>query len=90
MVPNTDNFHLTPCTIYRAKTGNTVSEFTHSNWDYTVLYSSPKHKSLFPKCLIHFSYTFVHSNLEHGSVTLTESFSPLVSELHNHLHRHPN
>ena len=31
-VPNTDNFHLTPCTIYRAKTGNTVSEFTHSNW----------------------------------------------------------
>ena len=32
MVPNTDNFHLTPCMIYRAKTGNTVSEFTHSNW----------------------------------------------------------
>ena len=32
MFPNTDNFHLIPCTIYRAKTGNTVSEFTHSNW----------------------------------------------------------
>ena len=68
MVPNTDYFHLTPCTIYRAKTGNTVSEFTH--------YSSNKHMSLFLNCLIHFSFTSVHSTLEHGLVTLTESFSP--------------
>ena len=32
MIPNTDNFHLTPCKIYRPKTGSTVSEFMHSNW----------------------------------------------------------
>ena len=32
MVPNTDNFHLTHCMIYRAKTGNIHSEFMHSNW----------------------------------------------------------
>ena len=35
-------------------------------------------------------FTSVHSNLEHRLVTLTESFSPLESELHNHLCRHPN
>ena len=35
-------------------------------------------------------FTFVHSNLEHRLVTLTESFSPLESELHNHFCRHPN
>ena len=28
-------------------------------------------------------FTSVHKNLEHGLVTLTESFSPLESELHN-------
>ena len=28
-------------------------------------------------------FTSVRSNLEHGLVTLTESFSPLESELHN-------
>ena len=28
-------------------------------------------------------FTSVHNNLEHGLVTLTESFSPLKSELHN-------
>ena len=36
-------------------------------------------KSLLLKC----SFTSVRSNLEHGLVTLTESFSPLESELHN-------
>ena len=30
------------------------------------------------------SLTSVHSNLEHGLAILTESFSPLKSELHNH------
>ena len=35
-------------------------------------------------------FTSVHSNLEHRFVILTESFSPLVSELHNPLRRHPN
>ena len=35
-------------------------------------------------------FTSVHSNLEHRLVTLTESFSPLESELHNHLRRYPN
>ena len=43
---------LTPCTIYRAKT---VSEFMHSNWITLSCYSCPKHKSLFPKYLIHSS-----------------------------------
>ena len=28
-------------------------------------------------------FTSVHSNLEHGSAILTESFSPLKSVLHN-------
>ena len=36
------------------------------------------------------SLTSVNSNLEHGLVTLTETFSPLESELHNHLCGHPN
>ena len=35
-------------------------------------------------------FTSAHSNLEHRLVTLMESFSPLVSDLHNHLHWHPN
>ena len=68
----------------------TLSVSLHTQLDYAVHYSSPKHKSLFPKCLIHFSYTSVHSNLEHGFVILTESFSPLWSELHNPFCRHPN
>ena len=41
---------------YRAKTGNNISEFTHSNWITKSYYSSPKHKSLLPKYLIHFSH----------------------------------
>ena len=44
---------------YKAKAGNDVSEFTHSNWITLSYYSSPKHKSLIPKYLIHI-------NLEHG------------------------
>ena len=40
-------------------------------------------KSLFPKCLSTILFTSVVTNLEHGLVTLTESFSPLESELHN-------
>ena len=37
-------------------TGNNVSEFMHSNWITLSYYSSPKHKSLIPKYLIHFSH----------------------------------
>ena len=36
---------LTLCHNYRAKTGNNVSKFTHSNWMTKSYYSSPKHKS---------------------------------------------
>ena len=42
---NTCYISLIPCTNYRAKTGNNVSEFTHSNWITQSYYSSPKHKS---------------------------------------------
>ena len=31
IMPNTDNFHLTPCMIYRTKTGNIYSEFMCCN-----------------------------------------------------------
>ena len=31
---------------YRAKIGNNVREFTHSNWMTKSYYSSPKHKSV--------------------------------------------
>ena len=47
---------LHPIYEYRAKTGNNVSEFTHLFWIMPSYYSSPKHKSLLPKYLIHFSY----------------------------------
>ena len=47
-------FLLTRCTSHEYKTGNDVSEFTHSNWITLSYYSSPKHKSLIPKYLIHF------------------------------------
>ena len=47
---------LCPNYGYRAKTGNTVSEFTHSNWIVPSYYLSPKYKSLLPKYLIHFSH----------------------------------
>ena len=40
-------------------------------------------KSLFPNCLNTILFTSVRSNLEYGLVTLTESFSPLRSVLHN-------
>ena len=49
-------FPLTQCTIHEYKTGNDVSEFTHSNWITLSYYSSPKHKSLIPKYSIHFSH----------------------------------
>ena len=76
MVPNTDNFHLTPGTIYRAKTGNTVSEFMHSNW---ITLSTIQVLNI-RVCFLNVWYTSptsVHINLEHGLVTLTEGFSPL-------------
>ena len=72
-------FPLTLCTIHEYKTGNDVSEFTHSNWITLSYYSSPTHKSPIPKYLIH----FFHCNLEHELAILTESFSPLRSVLHN-------
>ena len=40
-------------------------------------------KSLFPNCLNTIPFTSVCKNLECGLVILTESFSPLESELHN-------
>ena len=73
MVPNTDNFHLTPCMIYRAKTSNIHSEFMHSNWITlsTIQVLDTR------VCFLNVWYTSVHINLEHGFVILTESFSPL-------------
>ena len=44
MIPNMYHIQLTLCMNYRAKTGNTVSEFIHSNWIMLFNYSSPKHK----------------------------------------------
>ena len=49
---STDSMH----TIHEYKTGNDVSEFTHSNWITLSYYSSPKHKNLIPKYSIHFSH----------------------------------
>ena len=56
-IPNTCiTFPLTQFTSHEYKTGNDVSEFTHSSWITWSYHSSPKHKSLIPKYLIHFSY----------------------------------
>ena len=57
---------------YKAKTGNIVSEYTHSNLHTQIL--------LFKCHFIDIWYTFltsVHYNLEHGLAIVTESFSPL-------------
>ena len=73
---------LTPCMIYRVKTGNIHSEFMHPNW--ITLFTI---QVLNIVCFLNIWYTSltaIHSNLEHGVVILTESFSPLKSELHNH------
>ena len=51
------HLQLTLCMNYQTKTGNNVSEFTHSNCIMPSYYSSPKHKSLIPKYLIHFSHS---------------------------------
>ena len=59
MIPVISNMYHIQVTIgmhYRGKTGNDVSEFMHSNWTTLSYYSSPKHKSLIPKYLIHFSH----------------------------------
>ena len=72
-------FPLTQCTIHEYKTGNNVSKFTHSSWITLSYYSSPNTRVWF----LNISFTSVHSNLEHGSAILTESFSPLRSVLHN-------
>ena len=63
-------FPLTLCTIHKYKTGDDVSEFMHSNGITLCYDSSLKHKSLIPKYSIHFSFTSVHSNLEHGLAIL--------------------
>ena len=49
MIPNMYHIQLTLCPIYkyRAKTGNNVSEFRHSNWMTKSYYSDPEHKSQF-------------------------------------------
>ena len=57
MIPNTCvTFLLTQCTIHEYNTGNDVSKFMHLNRITLSYYSSPKHKSLIPKYLIHFSH----------------------------------
>ena len=63
--PNMYYISLTLCTKYRIKTRNNINEFTQSNWITLSYYSSPKHKSLLPRYLIHF-YNFC-----------IESFSPI-------------
>ena len=45
------NISLTACTNYRAKTGNDVSEFTHSNW-ITLSYYFCIHASKSPVIII--------------------------------------
>ena len=65
------------------KTGNNVSEFTHTNWITLSYYSSPKHKESASYMLDPIPFTSVHNNLERGLAILTESFSPLRSILHN-------
>ena len=60
----TYNDSLTQCTISEYKTGNNVSKFTYSNCITLSYYSSPKHKSLIPKCLIQslsLLYTVIYS-----------------------------
>ena len=49
----------------------------HSNYNTPAYYSSPKHKSLIHRSVMHFSLTSVHNNLEHRLATATEIFSPL-------------
>ena len=51
-------FHnfLTPCTIYRAKTGNTVSEFMHSNWITLSTIQVPNTRA----CFLNVWYTSLH------------------------------
>ena len=75
-------FPLTQCAIHEYKTGNDVSEFTHSNWITLSYYSSPNTRVWFLNIWYN-PFTSVHSNLEHGLSVLTESFSPLRSVLHN-------
>ena len=64
------------CINYRAKTGNNVSEFTHSNWISNFI-------SQILNTNVHFidiwytSLTSIHYNLEHGFAIVTENFSPL-------------
>ena len=65
MVPNTDNFHLTPCVIYRAKTGNIHSEFMHSNWIMLSIVQVLNTRVCFLN-VWYISVTSVHSNLKHG------------------------
>ena len=75
-------FLLTQCTIHEYKTGNNISEFTHSNCITLSYYSSPNTRVWFLN-IWYTSLTSVHSNLEHSLAILTESFSPLRSVLHN-------
>ena len=75
-------FLLAQCTSHEYKTGNDVSEFTHSNWILLSYYSSPNTRVWFLN-IWYTSLTSVHSNLEHGLAILTKTFSPLRSVLHN-------
>ena len=62
--PNTYYISMTLGTNYRAKTGNNVSEFMHSNWITQSYYSNPKGKSPLHRYLIHF-FDFSPLNLDH-------------------------
>ena len=54
LFPRIQNMTLGTIHKYRAKIGNNVIEFTYSNWMTKSYHSSPKHKSLLPKCFHHF------------------------------------
>ena len=65
---------LCPNYEYRAKTGNNISEFTHSNW-ITCLTIQVLNIRVWFLNIWYTSLTSIHSNLEHGLAILTESFS---------------
>ena len=82
IIPNMYHLQLTLCMNYQTKTGNNVSKFTHSNCITPSIIQVLNTRVWFLN-IWYISLTLLHSNLEHGLANLTESFSPLKSELHN-------
>ena len=80
---------LTPCMNHWAKIGNIHKKFMHSNWITLSTMQVLNSRACFLNVWYN-SFTSVHCNLEHGLVTLIESFSPLESELHNQPWWNPN